>query len=151
MTDTFQQINRTFVRWKNRIYSYFGGCDYFRLASHQAGHAGLADGPEKIWPQCRRLAPDDGEPRRLRTTGGGAGGFFWRAGGNPGFQRLRRLRRRGPGAARPVFAACSWMKKRTAVCAMPAANSAARLSLSNTATPPAWPASWPAAARRTNR
>jgi 7-keto-8-aminopelargonate synthetase-like enzyme len=45
MTDTFQQINRTYVRWKNRVYSYFGGCDYFRLAGHRrvttAARAGM--------------------------------------------------------------------------------------------------------------
>jgi 7-keto-8-aminopelargonate synthetase-like enzyme len=33
--DTLQQVNRTGVRWKNRTYTYFGGCDYFRLASHR--------------------------------------------------------------------------------------------------------------------
>ena len=34
MTETFQQIGRTYVRWRGRKLSYFGGCDYFRLASH---------------------------------------------------------------------------------------------------------------------
>jgi 8-amino-7-oxononanoate synthase len=29
-----QQINRTYVRSHGRTLSYFGGCDYFRLASH---------------------------------------------------------------------------------------------------------------------
>lgn len=29
-----QQIDRTYVRFKNRKLSYFSGCDYFRLASH---------------------------------------------------------------------------------------------------------------------
>jgi len=33
--DTLQQVNRTCVRWNNRTYAYFGGCDYFRLASHR--------------------------------------------------------------------------------------------------------------------
>jgi 7-keto-8-aminopelargonate synthetase-like enzyme len=42
-----QQINRTYVRWKGRTLSYFGGCDYFRLASHPklvaAVRTGLGD------------------------------------------------------------------------------------------------------------
>jgi 7-keto-8-aminopelargonate synthetase-like enzyme len=29
-----QQIDRTYVRFRNRKLSYFSGCDYFRLASH---------------------------------------------------------------------------------------------------------------------
>lgn len=29
-----QQLNRTYVRQSRRTLSYFGGCDYFRLASH---------------------------------------------------------------------------------------------------------------------
>jgi len=33
--DTLQQVNRTAVRWRNRSLTYFGGCDYFRLASHR--------------------------------------------------------------------------------------------------------------------
>jgi len=45
--DTFQQINRTFVRWKNRTYSYFGGCDYFRLASHRRVTLALRMGVRK--------------------------------------------------------------------------------------------------------
>jgi len=39
--DTLQQFDRTFVRWKNRPYAYFGGCDYFRLSSHKRVHAAL--------------------------------------------------------------------------------------------------------------
>ena len=40
-----EQIDRTHVRYRNRKLSYFGGCDYFRLASHpsilRATHQGL--------------------------------------------------------------------------------------------------------------
>ncbi|MGD0411948.1 MAG: pyridoxal phosphate-dependent aminotransferase family protein [Verrucomicrobiota bacterium] len=46
-TDTFQQINRTFVLWKGRAYSYFGGCDYFRLASHRRVTLALRTGLRK--------------------------------------------------------------------------------------------------------
>ncbi len=31
---TFQQVDRTYVRFKGRKLSYFSGCDYFRMASH---------------------------------------------------------------------------------------------------------------------
>ena len=36
MRDPLQQVDRTYVIWKNRRLSYFAGCDYFRLASHPA-------------------------------------------------------------------------------------------------------------------
>jgi 7-keto-8-aminopelargonate synthetase-like enzyme len=32
--EPLQQINRTYVRYKNRTLTYFSGCDYFRLSSH---------------------------------------------------------------------------------------------------------------------
>jgi 7-keto-8-aminopelargonate synthetase-like enzyme len=32
--EPLEQVNRTFVRFRGRTLSYFGGCDYFRLASH---------------------------------------------------------------------------------------------------------------------
>ena len=34
--DLLQQVDRTFVLLKGRKLVYFGGCDYFRLASHPA-------------------------------------------------------------------------------------------------------------------
>jgi 7-keto-8-aminopelargonate synthetase-like enzyme len=42
--EVLQQIGRTRVRWRNRAFSYFGGCDYFRLASHPAVAAALRAG-----------------------------------------------------------------------------------------------------------
>ncbi len=43
--EPLQQLDRTYVRFRNRKRSYFSGCDYFRLASHPrvmaAMHAGL--------------------------------------------------------------------------------------------------------------
>jgi 8-amino-7-oxononanoate synthase len=42
--EPLQQIRRTYVRQYGRTYSYFGGCDYFRLASHPKVHAALRDG-----------------------------------------------------------------------------------------------------------
>ena len=42
-----QQIDRTCVRYRNRKLSYFGGCDYFRLASHPAVLDALQDGARK--------------------------------------------------------------------------------------------------------
>ena len=44
MTDTYQQTKRTFVRWQNHIYSYFGGCDYFRLSTHRKVTAAVRRG-----------------------------------------------------------------------------------------------------------
>lgn len=32
--EPLQQVRRTYVRYRGRTLSYFGGCDYFRLASH---------------------------------------------------------------------------------------------------------------------
>jgi 7-keto-8-aminopelargonate synthetase-like enzyme len=39
-----QQVDRTYVLLRGRKLSYFGGCDYFRLASHPAVHKALHDG-----------------------------------------------------------------------------------------------------------
>lgn len=45
LADPLQQLDRTFVRWRGRRLVYFGGCDYFRMASDpavvQAVHEGL--------------------------------------------------------------------------------------------------------------
>lgn len=42
--EPLQQVNRTYVRLRGRTLSYFGGCDYFRLASHPAVLAAVRDG-----------------------------------------------------------------------------------------------------------
>jgi glycine C-acetyltransferase/8-amino-7-oxononanoate synthase len=34
LSPSLQQVDRTFVIYRNKRYSYFSGCDYFRLASH---------------------------------------------------------------------------------------------------------------------
>ena len=34
--ESLQQVERNFVRWRDRKLVYFSGCDYFRLASHPA-------------------------------------------------------------------------------------------------------------------
>ena len=41
---TLQQVNRTYIRQRGRTLTYFGGCDYFRLASHPAVLAAVKDG-----------------------------------------------------------------------------------------------------------
>ncbi|MGI8965959.1 MAG: aminotransferase class I/II-fold pyridoxal phosphate-dependent enzyme, partial [Limisphaerales bacterium] len=43
-----QQIDRTYVRYQNQKYTYFGGCDYFRLASHPAVLAAVHTGLNKF-------------------------------------------------------------------------------------------------------
>src|SRR3954452_2243554 len=45
--EPLQQINRTYVRYRNRKLSYFSGCDYFRLSSHPAVIKALDQGLEK--------------------------------------------------------------------------------------------------------
>src|SRR5882724_4626827 len=42
-----QQIERTYVRFGKRKLSYFGGCDYFRLASHPKVIAALHKGADR--------------------------------------------------------------------------------------------------------
>jgi 7-keto-8-aminopelargonate synthetase-like enzyme len=32
--EPLQQVRRTYIRYRGKTLSYFGGCDYFRLASH---------------------------------------------------------------------------------------------------------------------
>ncbi|MGO8929072.1 MAG: aminotransferase class I/II-fold pyridoxal phosphate-dependent enzyme [Limisphaerales bacterium] len=45
--EPLQQINRTYVRYRQRKLSYFAGCDYFRLASHPRVIAALQAGVKK--------------------------------------------------------------------------------------------------------
>ena len=42
--EPLQQINRTYVRYRARKLSYFGGCDYFRLSSHPRILKAVSDG-----------------------------------------------------------------------------------------------------------
>src|SRR5436190_15404096 len=44
---TLQQVDRTFVRFGQRKLSYFGGCDYFRMASHREVIGALHEGVER--------------------------------------------------------------------------------------------------------
>ncbi|PYM15929.1 MAG: hypothetical protein DME18_02880, partial [Verrucomicrobia bacterium] len=39
-----QQVDRTYVLYRDRKLTYFGGCDYFRLSSHPAVVAALKTG-----------------------------------------------------------------------------------------------------------
>lgn len=59
-SDTFEQIDRTYVRFKGRKLSYFSGCDYFRLASH----------PEVLAAARRGLARDGLNVAASRLTTG---------------------------------------------------------------------------------
>jgi 7-keto-8-aminopelargonate synthetase-like enzyme len=45
--EPLQQIDRTYVRFRQRKLSYFSGCDYFRLASHPRVIAALQAGVKK--------------------------------------------------------------------------------------------------------
>ena len=44
LSPPLQQIDRTYVRWGKKKLSYFGGCDYFRLASHPLVLKAVQDG-----------------------------------------------------------------------------------------------------------
>jgi 7-keto-8-aminopelargonate synthetase-like enzyme len=45
--EPLQQVDRTYVRFRNRKLSYFSGCDYFRLASHPEVITALKEGVTK--------------------------------------------------------------------------------------------------------
>jgi 7-keto-8-aminopelargonate synthetase-like enzyme len=45
--DSLQQVGRTFVLFKKRKFSYFAGCDYFRLSSHPEIMRAVRTGLEK--------------------------------------------------------------------------------------------------------
>ncbi|MCW5553560.1 MAG: aminotransferase class I/II-fold pyridoxal phosphate-dependent enzyme [Verrucomicrobiae bacterium] len=42
--EPLQQVERTYIRWRGRKLSYYGGCDYFRLASHPLVHQAIREG-----------------------------------------------------------------------------------------------------------
>jgi 7-keto-8-aminopelargonate synthetase-like enzyme len=46
--EPLQQIDRTYVRYRNRKLTYFSGCDYFRLASHPEVIRALNEGVKKF-------------------------------------------------------------------------------------------------------
>ena len=48
MAPPLQQIDRTYVLYRGKKYSYFGGCDYFRLASHPQIIAAMREGMERF-------------------------------------------------------------------------------------------------------
>src|SRR5438874_1311135 len=45
--EPLQQVQRTYVRFKNRTYSYFAGCDYYRLTGDGRVIAALKHGLKK--------------------------------------------------------------------------------------------------------
>lgn len=45
--EPLQQVRRTYIRYRNQLLTYFGGCDYFRLASHPAIHAAVRTGLQR--------------------------------------------------------------------------------------------------------
>src|SRR5262245_61451563 len=46
--EPLQQVDRTYIRHRGRMYSYFSGCDYFRLSSHPAVHQAIRKGLRKF-------------------------------------------------------------------------------------------------------
>jgi len=47
MNDELRQVDRTYVKWRNRRLSYFAGCDYFRLSSHPAVLQAVKEGLDR--------------------------------------------------------------------------------------------------------
>lgn len=45
--EPLQQVNGTYVLWRGRRFSYFSGCDYFRLSSNLKIHRALTGGLKK--------------------------------------------------------------------------------------------------------
>jgi 8-amino-7-oxononanoate synthase len=45
--EPLQPVRRTFIRYRGQTLSYFGGCDYFRLASHPKIHAAVTAGLQR--------------------------------------------------------------------------------------------------------
>ena len=66
--EPLQQVDRTYVRFHQRKFSCFSGCDYFRLASHPRVIAAFSPA-EEIRAERRRLPNDDGQPRSLPRIG----------------------------------------------------------------------------------
>ena len=48
LAEPLQQVNRTFVIRRGRKLSYFGGCDYFRLASHPEVLGAMREGLDRF-------------------------------------------------------------------------------------------------------
>jgi 7-keto-8-aminopelargonate synthetase-like enzyme len=46
--ESFQQVRRTYIQHRGQTFSYFGGCDYFRLASHPHIHAAVGAGMKRF-------------------------------------------------------------------------------------------------------
>jgi 7-keto-8-aminopelargonate synthetase-like enzyme len=46
--ESFQQVRRTYIRHRGQTLSYFGGCDYLRLASHPKIHAAVEAGMKQF-------------------------------------------------------------------------------------------------------
>ena len=48
LTEPLQQVDRTYVLYRGRRLSYFGGCDYFRLSSHPEVLRALREGLDRF-------------------------------------------------------------------------------------------------------
>jgi len=67
--EPLQQVERTYVRLGKRKLSYFGGCDYFRLASHPKVIAALHDGADRYGLNVAASASHHRQSRALLQTG----------------------------------------------------------------------------------
>jgi 7-keto-8-aminopelargonate synthetase-like enzyme len=76
MPDPLQQVDRTYVIWKNRRLSYFAGCDYFRLASHPAVIESVKEGLAQYGLNVAASRLTTGEHVLYTRTEAALAGFF---------------------------------------------------------------------------
>jgi glycine C-acetyltransferase/8-amino-7-oxononanoate synthase len=74
--EPLQQVNRTYVRYRQRKLSYFSGCDYFRLASHPRVIAGLEAGVKKYGLNVAASRMTTGNHALYRELEAQLAGFF---------------------------------------------------------------------------
>ena len=96
--EPLQQIDRTYVRFRQRKLSYFSGCDYFRLASHPRVIAALQTGVKKYGLNVAASRLTTGNHVLYRELEAATGRFLRRRERPAGLQRLHDQPGRRPGA-----------------------------------------------------
>lgn len=71
-----QQIQRTYVRFEGRKFSYFAGCDYFRLASHPTVVQAMQDGAGRFGLSVAASRITTGNHRVYQQLEGTLAAFF---------------------------------------------------------------------------
>ena len=74
--EPLQQVDRTYVRFRQRKLSYFSGCDYFRLASHPQVIAALQRGVQQFGLNVAASRLTTGNHELYRELEAELAGFF---------------------------------------------------------------------------